>query len=872
MAQVQPRSRQDGLAAQARDRGRTVMIAVGEQPSGTSRTERASTVDRSFDLRVGLVGPLPPPPGGIANQTQQLARLLEQDGVRVEIVRSNSPYRPRWVGAIRGVRALFRLVPFLFRLWRAAGRVQLFHVMANSGWSWHFLAAPAVWIAKLRGIPVLVNYRGGDAAEFFSRSFSSVRPTMSIADGRIVPSAYLQGVFHEFGLAADIVPNIIDLDRFPFAVSRASKERGAHLVITRHLEPLYDIPTALRAFALIRNKRPDARLTIAGDGSQREMLRRLAEQLEVAPHVTFAGRLDNASIANLYREADLFVNTSLHDNMPISMLEALASGVPVVSSDVCGIPFVVEHGKTAVLVPPGDSDALARAALQVLDDPALREKLVRGGHQLVQQYAWCNVRPRLLNAYREIAGRSTLRDESRSSNTKRSVGRTTYTALCSNVLFPLHEKLKGHDSTARLRALEASQWWSHERIEAHRTAQLRNFLATAAATVPYYENLFREIGFDPARIRAISDLEAIPFLTKPLIRSNTEALKARGAKRLQRSNTGGSSGEPLIFFVDKSRLSHYVAAKWRGLRWWGVDIGDPEIVIWGSPIELGVQNWGRSFRDRVLRSTLLGAFEMSKHNLDRFVKEIRATRPAMLYGYPSVLAHIAKHAESGGERLDDLGINVAFVTAERLYPEQREQIARAFGCPVANIYGGRDSGLIAHECPAGGMHISAEDVIVEIVSEDGKSQPPGVSGEIVVTHLAGKGFPFVRYRTGDVGILDDGVCECGRGLPLIKDLQGRTTDFVVAQDGTIMHGLALIYVVRELPGIAKFKIVQESLDRTEVLLVPEPHSYPDIVRIIKDGMSKRLGSGVCIDVKIVDDIPSEASGKFRYVTSKVAVR
>jgi len=451
-------------------------------------------------------------------------------------------------------------------------------------------------------------------------------------------------------------------------------------------------------------------------------------------------------------------------------------------------------------------------------------------------------------------------------------GRRTYTAWCASVLFPLHELVKRHDSVARRRALEQSQWWSPERIGRHRVERLREFLGRVATTVPFYEELFERVRFEAAGLRTVADLEAIPLLTKAVIRANVEALKARGADGLQPFNTGGSSGEPLRFFLGRERVSHDVAAKWRATRWWGVDIGDPEVVVWGSPTELGAQDWVRAIRDRVLRTTLLPAFEMSEANLDAFVAAIRTRRPAMLFGYPSALAHIARHAEARGQALDDLGTRVVFVTAERLYPEQRDQIMRTFGCPVANSYGGRDAGLIASDCPAGGMHISAEDIIVEVVDGEGRARPPGTAGEIVVTHMATGSFPFVRYPTGDVGTLDERVCECGRGLPLLKEIQGRTTDFVVAQDGTVMHGLALIYVVRDLPGVAKFKIVQESVDRTRVSLVAGPHFDPEVVGRIRAGMARRLGSGVQIDVEVVDDIPPERSGKYRYVVSKVAAR
>jgi phenylacetate-CoA ligase len=154
------------------------------------------------------------------------------------------------------------------------------------------------------------------------------------------------------------------------------------------------------------------------------------------------------------------------------------------------------------------------------------------------------------------------------------------------------------------------------------------------------------------------------------------------------------------------------------------------------------------------------------------------------------------------------------------------------------------------------------------VNGAGTPQPPGVAGEIVVTHMATASFPFIRYRTGDVGVLDAGTCACGRGLPLIKEIQGRTTDFVVARDGTVMHGLALVYVVRDLPGIRKFKIVQESIEHARVLLAVDPDFDQGNVERIRAGMAQRLGEGVRIDVDIVEDIAAEASGKYRYVVSK----
>lgn len=445
-----------------------------------------------------------------------------------------------------------------------------------------------------------------------------------------------------------------------------------------------------------------------------------------------------------------------------------------------------------------------------------------------------------------------------------------YTRYVSGMLFPCHEFLKRHSSVSVRKSMEQTQWFSPEKITQLQVEKLRQLLINANTHVPYYRKLFADLDFQPEKIVSLADLQRLPFLDKPTIRAHLEDLKSDRAQGLARFNTGGSSGEPLVFFIGKERVSHDIAAKWRATRWWGVDIGDPEIVVWGSPIELGAQDTLRTWRDRLFRSKLLPAFEMSDRKLDDFIDTIRRFRPGMLFGYPSALSHIAQYADKAGIAMHDLGIRVAFVTSERLYDDQRKQISHTFGCPVANGYGGRDAGFIAHECPAGGMHITAEDIIVEIVDPHGCSLPHGESGEIVVTHLASGDFPFIRYRTGDIGTLDDKVCECGRGLPLIREIQGRTTDFVVARDGTVMHGLALIYILRDMPEIKVFRIIQENLDLTRIQIVTETGLSPLLIDRIIESFQSRLGRDVVIRVEQVSDIPAEKSGKFRYVISKVA--
>ena len=355
-------------------------------------------------LRVLLVGPLPPPAGGMANQTRQLAELLRAEGAQVELVQVNAPYRPAWAERLKGVRALFRLLPYLLHLWRGCGRADVVHVMANSGWSWHLFAAPAVWIAALRGTPVVVNYRGGEADAFLQRAGRWVRPTMRRAGALVLPSAFLLEVFARHGMDGRIVANIIDLDRFQPASTPPVFGASPHLVVARNLEPIYGNDVALQAFARILARFPGARLSVAGSGPEAAALAELAQSLGVAAQVRFSGRLDREQMAALYRDAHLMLNASRVDNMPNAVLEALASGVPVISTRAGGIPFMVKDGHTAMLVAVDDAEAMAAAAIEVLENHDLRSRLVAAGLAEVQRYQWSAVRDALLATYTETIG------------------------------------------------------------------------------------------------------------------------------------------------------------------------------------------------------------------------------------------------------------------------------------------------------------------------------------------------------------------------------------------------------------------------------------------------------------------------------------
>lgn len=380
-----------------------IALAIARRRSDTVESG-ISIADDSSKLRIAIVGPLPPPSGGMANQCRQLVRLLRDEGLAVELVQTNAAYKPAWVAGIPVLRAFFRLIPYLTALWRAAGRNQLFHIFANSGWAWHLFAAPAVAIAQFRGIPVIVNYRGGNADPFLASAPRYVSRMLRGVAAVVTPSGFLRDVFAKYGIPATIIANIIDLTRFKQRETGFG-DRPPHLIVARNFEDIYDIPTAIRAFAGVCKRFPNARLTLAGTGPEREACERLATELGIRERIHFAGRIDNDRIPELYADADIAINPSTVDNMPISILEAYASGVPVVTTDVGGIPYIAEHEKTALLVPARAPEAMADAILRLLDTPSLAESLIANGLREAKSYAWPVVREHWTGLYRRLLTR-----------------------------------------------------------------------------------------------------------------------------------------------------------------------------------------------------------------------------------------------------------------------------------------------------------------------------------------------------------------------------------------------------------------------------------------------------------------------------------
>jgi glycosyltransferase involved in cell wall biosynthesis len=352
-------------------------------------------------VKVLLVAPSLAILGGQAVQADLLLRNLRAEGVEADLLPINPvPWGPlQYLTRVKYVRTLivsvFYIASLLFKVWR----YDVIHVFSASYFSFILAPTPALLIATLYRKKRILNYRSGEAEDHFARWGKSIFWIIRLADKIIVPSGYLVHVFGKFGFHAESIFNVSDFDAFQY---RERRVVTPHILVARNLEPLYDIETSIRAYAKIKSKYSAATLTITGYGSDERRLKSLVRDLDIQD-VTFTGRVERKQMPALFQRADIFLNSSVIDNMPVAIIEAFYAGLPVVTTDAGGIPYIVGDHESGLLAPMRDVDAIVAALGEVIDDADLRHKITNGGRAFAQECSWPQVKWQWAKVYRELA-------------------------------------------------------------------------------------------------------------------------------------------------------------------------------------------------------------------------------------------------------------------------------------------------------------------------------------------------------------------------------------------------------------------------------------------------------------------------------------
>lgn len=377
---------------------------LAEPPYSPVRSAWRSAALRRDAVRIGLVAPTMAILGGHAVQA---ARLLDGWRDDPEIQMRLLPINPppprglRWVSRLRVVRTVVTQLRYWPSLLRSVRHVDVLHVFCTSNGSFFLSALPAILVARMYGKPVVANYRGDSQVHLASSPIA--RRLLGSVAANVVPSAYFGRIFRELGVPARIVPNVADVARFRFRVRDPFRPV---LLSTRNFEPIYDVACTLRAFAVVQAAYADASLVLVGSGRDAGALRALARALGLR-NVTFAGRVPHAAIPCFYDAADIYVQTPVVDNMPGSVIEAFASGLPVVATDVGGLPVILTHGMHGLLAPAGDHGAVAEQVLALLARPDEARRMAAAAFATCPRYAWSGVREQWRAVYRSVlSGRS----------------------------------------------------------------------------------------------------------------------------------------------------------------------------------------------------------------------------------------------------------------------------------------------------------------------------------------------------------------------------------------------------------------------------------------------------------------------------------
>ena len=447
-----------------------------------------------------------------------------------------------------------------------------------------------------------------------------------------------------------------------------------------------------------------------------------------------------------------------------------------------------------------------------------------------------------------------------------------YETFYRHLLLPFFQSvIKGRQSVAHWKRAEETQWHPREQLEQTQLSDLRRLLSHAVQTCPYYAETWNQLGLSPNSVETLQDFHRWPLITRETIRQNRLQMRTTNGLKQMSKATGGSSGEPLQFDLDSGSNDRRTAMMWRGYNWAGGAPGTRQLYVWGTAVG-NVPTWKRmkvGLHQRFDNHLVLSCFEFTANKMRDHFERMNRYAADVIVAYTNPLYEFARYIEREG--LTPVAPKSIIVGAEKLHPFQREAFERVFRAPVFETYGSREFMLIGAECEKhSGLHLSMENLLVEILNDDGTPTEPGQVGNIVITDLFNYGMPFVRYVNGDQAVAGFETCSCGRGLPLLRQVVGRQLDTLDTPDGRKIPGEFFPHLIKDFPAIRRFQVVQETVCEITLMLVVDGGNLtlPDRERLLNQ-IHECTGTAVDINLQLVDDIPLTKAGKLKVVVHAV---
>ena len=441
--------------------------------------------------------------------------------------------------------------------------------------------------------------------------------------------------------------------------------------------------------------------------------------------------------------------------------------------------------------------------------------------------------------------------------------------MYKSIIFPFYHNIKNDKLLKRVQELRINQYEKKEKIQIIQQEKLKNLLLHSYKYVPYYKSLIDKYGLSINSLHEYKNFKKLPYLNKDIIRKNFKELISTNlnGNKLYNCKTSGSTGESLYFYIDRNTVSYRKASVIVNQEWTNIYPGDKKASLWGAPMD---QKKAYSLRGRihglVAGVLFLSSYDLSPNIMDKYIKKIKSFQPKLLISYPGPLEVFAEHTKK--RKVDFYTLKSIITSAEQLNKEQRKLFENVFNAKVYDRYGSREMGTIAHECnEQNGFHVDISRVFVEILDDNGNCLPPGSMGELYVTDLNNYGFPMIRYKINDRAAWSNSICECGRGLPLLSIVEGRSLDIVKTKDNKKLGGTFWTILFKTKPGIKQFQAFQENLDGIIIYYVKDENFEKTSLIYFEKKIKDKCGKN--FDVKFVHKkkIDKTASGKHRIVIS-----
>ena len=447
--------------------------------------------------------------------------------------------------------------------------------------------------------------------------------------------------------------------------------------------------------------------------------------------------------------------------------------------------------------------------------------------------------------------------------------------LRRNIILPIYWKYINRSNVLTYyQNLKEYQWNSLKENREIQRKKLYALIQYVSQNIPYYQQVIKEHNITFSEDTIFEDIKNFPLLTKEIIRNHFDKLYRFRDKTYYRNTSGGSTGEPVVFYQDKEYLDWANATKRLFNEWAGRELGDPMVKLWGllSDILGSGQGFKGYLRQQVSGITILSTYRMTNEDMYRYVKKINKIKPRLILAYTNSIEELARFIQE--HHLSIYSPPAIMTAAGVLYPEVKAKIESVFRAPVFNRYGSREVSDMACNCEKNeGLHLIPTVHYLEIIDDEGRQVRPRKPGNIIVTLLTNYTMPLIRYQIGDIGVLSDKTCSCGRGFPLLKQVKGRIRSVFSNKQGDFIDGGIFIRLFYFRESIKQFQVIQESLEQITINIVLKNKKQSKIAEKdfleISESIKKIMGSETTIKYNLVEVINPTPSGKYGYVFSKV---